>query len=114
MQVTISARHGHLSTATQERITEKVEKLRRFYDRVTSIAVTADLQDEDSPHVEVRVSVEHHDDFVAADHGGSISSALDRVVPKLEQQLRRHKDKVTGHRKPGLKHMAAEPEELGE
>ena len=37
MQTNISARHGHLSSSTQERITEKVEKLNRYFDRLTAI-----------------------------------------------------------------------------
>lgn len=114
VQVTISARHGHLSTTTQERIEEKVEKLRRFYDRVTSIAVTVDLENEDSPHVEVRVMVEHHDDFLAADNGPQVSTALDSVVHKLETQLRKYKEKLTGHRSTGLKHLPTDREDAVE
>ena len=49
MQVKISARHGHLSSETQDKITEKVEKLKRLFDRVTAIEVTADLEHRESP-----------------------------------------------------------------
>lgn len=111
MQVTISARHGHLSATSQERIQEKVEKLRRFYDRITSIAVTVDLENESSPHVEVRVTAERHDDFVAADNGSQVSAALDKVIHKLEQQLRKHKEKLTGHRSPGVKRLPTDQED---
>jgi ribosome-associated translation inhibitor RaiA len=55
VQVNISARHGHLSAGTQEKITDKVEKLRRLFDRVTAIQVTVDLEHEESPSVEVQV-----------------------------------------------------------
>ena len=89
-----------------------MEKLRRFYDRITSIAVTVDLENEDSPHVEVRVTAEHHDDFVAADNGGQVSAALDSVIHKLETQLRKYKEKLTGHRSPGLKHLPTDREEV--
>ncbi len=112
MQVTISARHGHLSAASQERIEEKVEKLRRFFDRISSIVVTIDLENEDSPHVEVRVTAEHHQgDFMASDNSSSVSSALDSVIHKIEPQLRKHKEKLTGHRSPGLKHMPQDSED---
>ena len=43
MQIKISARHGHLSDETQAKIKEKLEKLPRFYDRLTAIDVTVDL-----------------------------------------------------------------------
>ena len=42
MQTNISARHGHLSTSTQERIAEKVEKLSRYFDRLMAIQVTVE------------------------------------------------------------------------
>jgi len=102
VQVRISARHGHLSAETQEKITEKVEKLRRFYDRVTAIEVTADLEHIESPRVELRVSVEHTDNFVATDSSTSVMAALDGVIHKIEQQLRKHKDKCRDRRSQAL------------
>lgn len=113
MQVSISARHGHLSAGTQERITEKVEKLRRLLDRVSAIQVTVDLEHEDSPAVELQVSAEHSEDFVATEQAATVYAALDGAIHKIEQQLRKHKEKrITGHRTPGRKQMEAgiEPE----
>ncbi|MBC8355414.1 MAG: ribosome-associated translation inhibitor RaiA [Planctomycetes bacterium] len=105
MQVIVSARHGQLSTATQEKVTEKVEKLRRFFDRITRIEVTVNLENREAPHVEVCVSAEHTSDFVASDTG-ELSASIDSVVHKLEQQLRKHKEKIQdGHRKPGRKQL---------
>ena len=43
MQISISTRHGHLSTGTQESITAKVEKLERFHDRLSVTEVIVDL-----------------------------------------------------------------------
>jgi len=115
VQVKISARHGHLSSETQSKITEKVEKLKRLFDRVTSIEVTADLEHRESPSVELRVSVERTDDFVAADTSSSVIAALDTTIHKLEQQLRKHKDKRRGHRSRGAKSAeASEPTETEE
>ena len=67
MQISISARHGDLSGATQEKINEKVAKLTRYFDRVTGIQVTVDLEHREAPLVEVCVSAEHTADFVASD-----------------------------------------------
>jgi len=112
VQVIVSARHGQLSAATQEKVTEKVEKLRRFFDRITRIEVTVDLENRAAPTVEACVSAEHTSDFVATDTG-ELSAALDSVIHKLEQQLRKHKEKVQdGHRKPGRKQL--EPPAVGD
>jgi len=49
------------------------------------------------------VSVERTDDFVATDTSASVIAALDGTIHKLEQQLRKHKDKRRGHRSRGAK-----------
>ncbi|MBP90794.1 MAG: ribosomal subunit interface protein [Planctomycetaceae bacterium] len=111
MQVNISARHGHLSPATQERVTEKVDKLRRFFDRITAIDVTVDLDHRETPAVEVRVSAEHTDGFVATDTG-ELMAALDGTIRKLEQQLKKHKEKIQeGHRQAKRKQIEAPAED---
>ena len=114
MQINISARHGDLSAATQEKISEKVAKLTRFFDRLTAIHVTVDLEHRETPSVEVRVSAELSDGFIATDSSNSVVAALDSAVRKIEQQLKKHKEKLklTGRRSPGLKHY--ESPELGE
>ena len=97
MQVNISARHGHLSDATKEKITAKVEKLARLFERLTAIDVTVDLEHEENPSVDVRVSAEHKHDFVATEQSTSLMAALDGVIHKLENQLRKYKEKVQDH-----------------
>lgn len=104
MQINISARHGELSAVTQEKITEKVQGLPRFFDRLTLIQVTVDLEHREKPSVELRVKAEHADDFIALDSDDNLLAALDSVVHKVEKQLRKHKEKVTGHRIPGHRH----------
>lgn len=95
--VTISARHGALATATQELLESKASKLTRFYDRITSIVVTVDLKNETAPEVEIKVTAEEAPDFVAKDVGNNALTAVESVVQKLEQQLRKHKEKITNH-----------------
>ena len=102
MQTNISARHGHLSVETQDKIREKVEKLRRLYDRVSAIEVTANLEHQESPSVELRLSIERNDDFIAAETSTSVMAALDGAIHKIEQQLRKHKDKRRDRRSQGL------------
>ena len=113
MQISISARHGHVSSATQDKITDKVERLRKFNDRVTGIEVTVDLEHRESVEVEVRVSAEHTPEFVASETAADLFGALDGALHKLEQQLRKHKERIqTGHRQPGRKQIEVplEPE----
>lgn len=114
MQINISARHGNLSSPTQEKITEKAQRLNRFFDRLTAIHVTIDLEHREAPTVEIRVSAEHVSDFIASDTG-ELFAALDKVLHKLEQQLRKHKEKVQdSHRQPGRKQLEVPMQSEGE
>lgn len=110
MQISISVRHGDLSAATQEKVNEKASKLTRYFDRVTRIQVTVDLEHRETPLVEVCVSAEHVDDFIATDSSSNVLAALDGAVHKIERQLRKHKEKRTGHRQLPHKHIEAQAE----
>jgi putative sigma-54 modulation protein len=99
MQINISARHGDLSDATKEKITQKIEKIQRFFERLTAIDVTVDLSKADEPNIEVIVKSEHKHDFVANYRSNDLFGSVDQVVAKLEQQIRKHKEKVQGHNK---------------
>jgi putative sigma-54 modulation protein len=93
MLIGISARHGHISHQTQERIQGKIGKLLRFYNRLTSIEVTIDLGHRDNLKVEIRATLERHDDFVATSTAPSVVAAVAGAERKIEQQIRRYKDK---------------------
>ena len=114
MQIKISARHGHLSDATQQFIREKAEKLPRFFERLTSIEVTVDLKNENNKQVELLVAAEHKHDFVARASHADILAAMDLVLDKLEEQLRRYKERVQNRRRrPSTGEVAgASPEEV--
>ncbi len=111
MQISISARHGDLSNGTQDQIREKVGKLSRFWDRLTSIQVTVNVERREEPVVEICVTAEHTRDFVAKERATNVIAAVDSVVHKLENQIRRHKEKTIGqHRGASAKHREL-PEE---
>lgn len=111
MQVNVSSRHGSLSTHDQDVIREKSEKVRRIFDRINSIQVTVDFQHQDKPHVEINASAEHTEDFVASAEANTVISALDSAIQKIERQLRKHKEKLTGHKGTSAKHITPAIEE---
>jgi putative sigma-54 modulation protein len=108
VQVKVSARHGHLKQEDQAIIVEKAEKVRRLFDRINAIEVTVDLEHQERPSVEINVSAEHSPDFVASTESQSILAALDLTIAKVEQQIRKHKEKVTEHKAAGVKHSGGE------
>ena len=98
VEIKVTARHGQLSDDIQETMKSKVAKLPKFFDRTTGIQVLADLEHSGTPKVEIIVSAEETNDFFASDTGSNVIVALDSAISKIEQQLKKHKEKLTSHR----------------
>ena len=90
----------------------KVGRLSRYFERLSAIEITVDLEHETTPLVDIRVDAEHKHDFVATEQSGDLWRSVDGAVQKLEQQLRKYKEKVLSrHRNPTAKQQqAAVPE----
>ena len=93
MELTISGRHFDITDAIRQYVTEKVTKLPRYYDRITSIEVVADKV-HDSHELEIIVIVEHSDPFITKVSADSLYVCVDEAVDKLERRLTDHKDKI--------------------
>lgn len=98
MEIKVNAKHGELSAAVMETMKAKVANLPRLFNRTTGIQVLADMKNSGSPKVEIIVSAEETNDFFASDTGTNVLAALDLTISKMEQQLRKHKEKLTEHR----------------
>ena len=55
--------------------------------------MTIVLGHRDNPEVEIRATLERHDDFVATYTAPSIVAAVTGAERKIDQQIRRYKDK---------------------
>ncbi len=109
MQIKIAARHGHLSDTSQQYIREKAEKLLHFFERLTMIEVTVDLQ-KDAKLVEFVAQAEHKHEFVARESHGDLHAAVDLCLDKVQGQIRRYKEKIMDHRRtPSAGEVAGAP-----
>lgn len=101
MQVTVSARHGHLDDTTQQQLQERAERLLHFFDRLISIQVTADLQRDRGDHlrVEIIAEAEHKHEFIAREQGADVLAAFGLAAEKIKQQIKHHKEKLQDHRR---------------
>ncbi|MDA0834375.1 MAG: ribosome-associated translation inhibitor RaiA [Planctomycetota bacterium] len=107
MQVAIACRHGSISADVQQYMTDKSQKLLTLFERITAIQVTVEFVDH-RVRVEILVDAEHKHNFVAHDEGGEGEEAtvsFDRTLHKMEQQIRKYKEKVQDH------HRGRQPEE---
>lgn len=98
MQIKVSSRHGTVRPEAHEHITTKAEKLLTFFERVTEIEVTVDFEHEKAS-VEILVDTEHKHDFVAVAEGDEVSATFDAALHKMEQQIRKYKEKLQDHRR---------------
>jgi putative sigma-54 modulation protein len=98
MQIVVTGRHGHLTPEQHTEIESKVSKLLHYFNRVEAINVTVDLHNGSSPFlVEVQLNAEHKHDFVAKESNHDLHVAVDAAVAKMEQQIRKYKERIQNH-----------------
>ena len=98
MQVAITCKHGQLSANQQEYMTRKSEKLLTYFERVTAINLTVTFE-KVRVRVEILVDAEHKHNFVANDLGDELIPTFDVAMHKMEQQIRKYKEKIQDHRR---------------
>lgn len=98
MQVAISCKHGQLTANQQEYLTRKAEKLLTYFERVTAIQVTV-TKEKGRVRVEILVDAEHKHNFVAYDVGDDVVPTFDVTLHKMEQQIKKYKEKIQDHRR---------------
>lgn len=101
MQVTVSARHGHLGDDIQQVLKEKAEKLLHFFNRLTMIEVTVDLHKDHNGRlsVEILATAEHKHEFVGRDTDEDLMTAFNKAAAHAKQQITHHKEKLQDHRR---------------
>jgi putative sigma-54 modulation protein len=86
-----------LESDQQRYVHDKAEKLLKYFGRLMAIEVAVD-HGKHGWDIEILVSAEHKHDFVARETGSTPEAAMDRCVHKIEQQLRRYKERVQHHK----------------
>jgi putative sigma-54 modulation protein len=100
MQITVSGRHMGISDSLQAYCREKAERLHRFLDRIQRIEVV--LDGKAGVHsVEVIVhAAGAPQPFVAHERNEDAFAAVDLVLDKTAEQLRRYKERHRNRKHP--------------
>ena len=98
MQIEITTRHGHIRDDDRAVLEKKAEKLLTYFERVTAIHITMDF-DHDKVKAEILVDAEHKHNFVASSEGDEVVSTFEKTLHKMEQQVRKYKEKLQDHRR---------------
>ncbi len=91
MQINISGHHVDLSSALKDYIHEKLEKLTRHLDKITSINVILNI-DNMEHHAEATVRFGGGEIF-ADSAAGDMYAAIDGLSDKLDRQILKYKEK---------------------
>ena len=99
MLITVSSRHMELSPALKSYAEQKATKLEKYYDLIQEIEVVLDAG-KDKTSVEMIVSAEHKNMFIAHHNEGDAYACIDGCAHKLERQLTEHKKKYRNRKHP--------------
>lgn len=97
MQVNLTGHHIDVTPPLREYVNSKIERLERHFDHVTNIHVV--LSVEKLRHkAEATVSVSGGNLFADSTRE-DMYAAIDSLVDKLDRQVKKHKEKLTDHRR---------------
>ncbi len=110
MKLSVTARHMDVTEAMRSYAEQKVARLPRLFNGLQSVVVTFDM-DGGQHVVEIVATGTHKSVFVAHHRGEDMYACVDQCVHKLEQQLRRHKDRVRDRQGPPHEQTMVPPEQ---
>ena len=96
MKIVITGRNVGVTDSMKAYAKEKVEKLRKYYDRATMAHVTMDIE-HDTHLVEMMFDVPRGGPLVGKADAPDMYAACDLAEQKLAGQLRRYKQRLTDH-----------------
>ena len=94
MQLNISGHHLSITDALHDYVTNKVTRLERHNDRITSIAVILSV-DKLVQKAEATVHADGGEFFANSEHD-DLYAAIDALIDKLDRQLIKRKEKLRG------------------
>ena len=94
MQLIISGHHLAITTPIREYATNKLEKLERHHNHITSIHVIVSVE-KLIQKAEATIHISGGEIFAATEHK-DLFAAIDILEGKLDRQLIKHKEKTRG------------------
>ena len=95
MQINITGHHVEVTPALRAYVTEKMQRIARHFDQVSSINVILKVE-KLQQQAEATVNANGRTIF-AAESAMDMYASIDKLVDKLDKQVRRYKDRITDH-----------------
>ena len=93
MQINITGHHVEVTTALRSYVTEKMQRIARHSDQVNSINVILNVE-KLQHQAEATINANGRTIF-AAESAMDMYASIDKLVDKLDKQVRRYKDRIT-------------------
>lgn len=96
MQISITARHFEVSSGLRQFATQRLEKLTKFASDIHGVHVVL-VQEKSRYEAEITMRL-NGSQFVCTEVHAEPGAALELAAHRLEEQLRRHKERRTAHK----------------
>ena len=113
--IKIKSHHVKITKALKDYAETKMEKLDRFFDQIHSVTVSLDFLSSSSQadrYVVSVIVVTNTNMIKAKDISDDMYGSIDKVLDKLEIQLKRHKEKLRNHKRPTSMKMPLEEKKV--
>lgn len=97
MQLNISGHHLEITNAIKQHASEKLEKIKHHFDHVINVNMILEVE-KDAQIAEATVHLSGTDLFAKVSTDDMYAS-IDKMVNKLDAQIRKHKEKLNNHRR---------------
>lgn len=112
-KINISGHHVSVSDEVTNYVKESISNLERFSDQITSVNVNFTTEKHDTHKIiaEAQIHIPGADIFATSTADREMSTAVDGLISKLENQMRKHKSKMLDKVHSGNKAHNDTPEE---
>lgn len=97
MQLNISGHHLDMTPALHNYVESKLSRVERHFDHVTNVHVILSIE-KTRQRAEATLHISGAELFADAEDD-DMYAAIDALVDKIDRQVKKHKEKLTDHRK---------------
>jgi len=97
MQLNVTGHHVDVTPSMHDYVSQKMERLERHFDHVTNVHVILSVE-KLRQKAEATLHISGGNLFADA-QDEDMYAAIDAMVDKLDRQIKKHKEKVTDHRR---------------
>ena len=114
MNMSIVGRHIELTDAMKSHIESSVETLKKYNLDIISTRVVVSAEEKKGFAVEFTINLAHKNTVVIKQKDKDVYAGIDLAIERAQKVLRRHHDRITGHKVTTLEELAEQKAEQDE